>query len=170
MKKLWLLALIPAILAFFYFNTTKGTEKPLEPVKQPEISSQPKEQPKPPNALEIFRLVNEERAKVGVAPLQMDTRLLESAQEKVDELDREGWDDTPHVSDAGVRGVEIAKKYFPNCAVTSENLLYNTYTSRGGIDWWLSSPPHKEAMLDSKYTLTGIAVKNGYVAQHFCQP
>ena len=49
---------------------------------------QKQEQPKskydvgPPDAQEMLELANQERAKVGVAPLKLDERLNASAQEK----------------------------------------------------------------------------------------
>ena len=53
---------------------------------------QKQEQPKnkydvgPPDAQEMLELVNQERAKVGVAPLKLDKRLNASAQEKADDM------------------------------------------------------------------------------------
>jgi uncharacterized protein YkwD len=169
MKRLWLLTLIPAILALFYFGTLIGSEKPVEPVKQPDISSQ---KPNPPTVEEIYRLVNEERAKVGVAPLKLDPRLNQSAQEKADELAREGWDDTPHLSDSGVHGWQIAAKYAPECVYTGENLTIS-YSSKNAVQSWLDSKDHKQAMLSERNTHTGLALSKMtgtyYTVQHFCQ-
>ena len=57
------------------------------------------------------------------------------------------------------------------CTNASENLTWNDSgtDTKQSIDWWLSSPPHKAAMLDPKYTYTGIGVGDGrVVVQHFC--
>ena len=57
------------------------------------------------------------------------------------------------------------------CINSSENLTWNDSgtDTKQSIDWWLSSPPHKAAMLDPKYTYIGIGVGDGrVVVQHFC--
>ncbi len=165
MKKLWLLTLIPAILALFYFGTLSGSENTTEPVKQPEIAVK---QPSPPTVEEIYRLVNEERAKVGVAPLKLDERLNQSAQEKVNDMVTNNY--FAHANPTtGVHGYTLIDKYLPECKIGSENLLANITTSRTGIDWWLNSPSHKAAILNQDFALTGVAVKNDYVVQHFCR-
>lgn len=128
-------------------------------------------QPEPvekPTVARLLELTNAERAKVGVKPLILDERLNQSAQMKADELEREGWDDTPHINNAGIVGTEYIRNLVPECYVGSENLLGNTVDVNIGFNWWMNSPSHKEALLNSDFELVGFSIKNGYVAQHFC--
>lgn len=122
----------------------------------------------PPTVDELFRLVNEERAKVGVAPLVLDPLLNQSAQMKADELSIEGWDDTPHINDAGKHGWDYINDVNKTCITASENLLHDAITSTGGLLAWMNSPAHKNAILNPTYDSVGYGIKNGFVAQHFC--
>ncbi len=58
---------------------------------------QKQEQPKskydvgPPDAQEMLELVNQERARIGVAPLVMDENVQKSAQLKADDMAAKGY-------------------------------------------------------------------------------
>jgi len=120
-------------------------------------------------ALDYYAIVNKEREKAGVPPLAIDERLTASAQAKADELAREGWDDTPHVSQSGKHGYEYIKdQNIPNC-VGGENLLAFQTSAKAGVNWWLNSPSHRNAMLSPNYTITGFGITEDFVVEHFCQ-
>lgn len=143
------------------------------------------EQPKskydvgPPDAQEMLELVNQERAKVGAAPLKLDERLNASAQEKADDMQNRDYYD--HKSPDGIEGYSLVFKHIPNrCRYASENLAKVSTTdskfgsSRFTIDNWMhSTKGHREAILDAKYSLVGFGIsKQGYdliVVQHFCE-
>nr|DAU97332.1 MAG TPA: hypothetical protein [Caudoviricetes sp.] len=146
---------------------------------------QKQEQPKskydvgPPDVQEMLELVNQERAKVGVAPLKLDERLNASAQEKADDMQNRGYYD--HKSPDGIEGYSLVFKHMPSkCRYASENLAEVSTTdskfgsSRFTIDNWMhSTKGHREAILDAKYSLVGFGIsKQGHdliVVQHFCQ-
>ena len=133
----------------------------------------------PPDAQEMLELVNQERAKVGVAPLKLDERLNASAQEKADDMQNRDYYD--HKSPDGIEGYSLVFKHMPNrCRYASENLAEVSTTdskfgsSRFTIDNWMhSTKGHREAILDAKYSLVGFGIsKQGYdliVVQHFCE-
>lgn len=133
----------------------------------------------PPDAQEMLELVNQERAKVGVAPLKLDERLNASAQEKADDMQNRGYYD--HKSPDGIEGYSLVFKHMPSkCRYASENLAEVSTTdnkfgsSRFTIDNWMhSTKGHREAILDAKYSLVGFGIsKQGYdliVVQHFCE-
>lgn len=133
----------------------------------------------PPDAQEMLELVNQERAKVGVAPLRLDERLNASAQEKADDMQNRGY--YGHVSPEGTRGTLFVFKHMPSkCRYAGENLAEVSNTdskfgsSRFTIDNWMhSTKGHREAILDAKYSLVGFGIsKQGYdliVVQHFCE-
>lgn len=148
-------------------------------------AAQEQKQPKskydvgPPDAQEMLELVNQERAKVGAAPLKLDERLNASAQEKADDMQNRDYYD--HKSPDGIEGYSLVFKHMPNrCRYVSENLAKVSTTdnkfgsSRFTIDNWMhSTKGHREAILDAKYSLVGFGIsKQGYdliVVQHFCE-
>ena len=130
----------------------------------------------PPDAQEMLELVNEERAKVGVAPLKLDERLNASAQEKADDMQNRDYYD--HKSPDGIEGYSLVFKHMPNkCRYASENLaniLIPDSNSRNPISTWMSSTKgHREAILDKDYDLVGFGIAkdkygNSLIVQHFC--
>lgn len=126
----------------------------------------------PADAQKILELVNAERAKVGAAPLVMNPGLVLTAQSRVDDMiARDYFAHRDPVTN------ENMVKAQPFCVYTSENIQLMPVggdSNRAIVDWWLNSPPHKQAMLDPKYTLTGVVTKENksrqYVSvQQFCQ-
>ena len=133
----------------------------------------------PPDAQEMLELVNQERAKVGVAPLRLDERLNASAQEKADDMQNRDYSD--HKSPDSIEVYSLVFKHMQNrCRYASENLAKVSTAdgkignSRFTIDNWMrSTKGHREAILDAKYSLVGFGIsKQGYdliVVQHFCE-
>ncbi len=172
MKKLAGLSIILAILAIiigvivFYPRTT---EKPVQ-----SAVNAPQE---PLNADKIFALVNQERIKAGIAPLIRDSRLDASAKFKADDMvARNYFDHYDPSSPAVMNGVQKAYELTEHkvCSYASENIVWIKYKTpqednQEAVDWWMNSKAHHDAMLDAKYTLTGLAVNDGKIVQHFCQ-
>lgn len=120
----------------------------------------------------LLSLVNAERAKTGVAPLVSDPRLVATAQGRVDDMvARKYFSHNDPITGESLVKIKASN---PECAVASENIDEGT-TNQEFVDEWMNSKPHHDAMLDAKYTLTGVAVvysqKNGWwiAVQHFCQ-
>lgn len=130
----------------------------------------------PPDAQEMLELVNQERAKVGAAPLKLDERLNASAQEKADDMQNRDY--YGHVSPDGTRGTLFVFKHIPSkCRYAGENLaniLIPDSNSRNPISTWMSSTKgHREAILDKDYDLVGFGIAkdkygNSLIVQHFC--
>ena len=124
----------------------------------------------PPTVPELLRLVNAERAKVGVAPLAIDERLNQSAQKKADDMYDNHY--FGHVSPVdGRHGYEYAHDVMPECAEVSENIRDNDVrinTSQEVVSGWDSSAPHYKAMINSKAYRTGFGISHDQVVEHFC--
>lgn len=158
------LCLIAAGVLFY----TWPNEKPVT-TAQPVIQTQQKPEVKP-TVQGLLDAVNAERAKAGVKPLVLDERLNKSAQSKTDDEKAIGYygHDNPTT---GKHGYDLAHEAVPNCTYVSENILVNqaeTNTTKASMHQWLNSPAHKEALLDSKYELTGFGITGTLVAEHFC--
>lgn len=143
--------------------------KQVSSVEEPEASLPPKVIP--PTEQSILAAVNAERAKVGIAPLQLHPNLSRTAQMKADDMIARNYRSHYMPDTNQPLTYEMRQLQASICVNASENLTWNdkgTDTKRS-INGWLSSPPHKAAMLDPKYTYTGIGVGDGkVVVQHFC--
>lgn len=138
------------------------------------------EQPKskydvgPPDAQEILELVNQERARIGVAPLVMDENVQKSAQLKADDMEAKGY--RQHIIPGTQYTLSKEMAYWVNksCSKSSENISWRTDnipgTSQDVFNGWMSSKPHREAIQDPKYIKTGIGTHKDIAVQHFCIP
>ena len=127
-----------------------------------------------PTAQEMLELVNKERTKRGIKPLKRDANVEKSAQLKADDFVKRNYYD--HI----VKGTkytltpEMAMYVNRSCSFSSENIVASRLTSQSSIDAWMESTPHRKAILDPKYSLTGFGVAESpissdyYAVQHFC--
>lgn len=128
----------------------------------------------PPSRAELLKLINSERAKAGVAPLDKDVSLDVSAQMKADDMDANHY--FGHIDKNGKQGysyiVDIVGT--KTCQYISENIdLANTpegNSATAHVKSWMNSPDHRTALLDAKYTVTGFGIAGNNVVEHFCQP
>lgn len=136
----------------------------------------------PPTREELLQLVNEERAKVGVAPLSADPMLEESAQWKADDMVTFSYFDHKRPGESVNNGLDYLAKLDleagDRCSYIGENIVDNVNvetgepydnTSIGAVNAWVNSEPHHKAMIDPKYTLTGFGISGTKVVEHFCQ-
>lgn len=132
-------------------------------------------EPLPATEENILKRVNEERAKVSVKPLIAHKDITKSAQLKADDMwDRDYREHRLPENPNATLTREMYSYIEPHCLMSSENFTYNEdkheiMHAENAVTGWLNSPPHKEAMLDPKYTYTGIGVSHdNIVVQHFC--
>ncbi len=124
----------------------------------------------------IFMLANEERAKLGVAPLRLDAGIAEAARAYSEALPSEGF----HHKDTAGRSVKerLAERGII-FIIASENLYFSgslnqdTDLAKAAIDGWLASPGHRATLLDRDglYSDAGVGVhcerKECYVVMNF---
>lgn len=122
-----------------------------------------------PIASEVATLVNNERVKAGELPLIDDPRLDASAAAKCADEDTKNYH--AHVAPDGTSWVSFIKaQTYYNTA--GENLSWNYPTSKGAVDGWMGSPPHRAAILNTRFTHAGYAVcgiegNNSELVEHF---
>lgn len=121
----------------------------------------------------LLRRVNEERAKVGVAPLKLDDGLMKSAQLKSDDMVNRNYESHFLPDDMSQIFTQAMKDAaHTNCTNISENYVSSGDGTELSVEqaysWWLDSPAHKAALLDPKYTSTGFGVTKGIIVEHFC--
>lgn len=162
----------------WYFYATDTPDEPKQPT--PKVSAIPlytdKYKVGPPDPQELLELVNKERAKVGVKPLEYDKNVEKSAQLKADDFAERNY--YSHTVKGTKYTLTDEMAYYVNlsCKSSGENIagdMKNSYEPMLGVDSWMDSPPHKKAILGSKYSKTGFGISQEYdgdyfIVQHFC--
>lgn len=126
---------------------------------------------------EVMKLVNSQRVKYGLTPLQTHPALEASAQQYARDMANQGF--FGHISPAGetlknrMENSGYYRPFFQSdclCAarfVIGENLARGQKTAKEVVADWLNSPAHREAMLNPAFTDTGIGINAGIWVQHF---
>lgn len=129
----------------------------------------------PPDPQELLELVNEERRRVGVPPLQYDANVAKAAQLKADHMVANGYFDHIIPGTGYTAGPEMTKALDLSCKRDGgrENLYQwrgsDPATSRMAFDGWMSSDGHRSAIQDLRVTRTGFGIANEKtVVQLFC--
>lgn len=111
----------------------------------------------PQIVVELYQLINEERAKVGVPALEFSPVLARVAQEHSDEMAKHNF--FGHNSLNGLTFVNRIRNAGYNFTAASENLFAGNgpYDDASYvINTWLRSTSHRENMLNPAYTEVGI--------------
>ena len=162
MKKVFVLTIITALLITGVSITVLSQKTP----EKPQYVAQTEDIPL--NADTIFNLVNAERKKAGVKPLVRDARLDQSAQTKADDMANNNY--FAHINPTtGVNGYKLIPSGL--CSYQSEN-INAALTNEEAVTEWMNSEPHRNAILDQQYDISGIGLawQGDYyiVTQHFC--
>ncbi len=164
--------LIPTalIIGYNYYLASQNQQQQIKPAQTAttEVAPAP-----PPTSEELLRLVNEERAKVGVRPLVVDPVLQQSAQWKAEDMATRKYNAHEDPVTGKRNGLDYLMAHGGDdlCSYIGENLYWarnNLSSAQDSLNWWLNSPAHKEAMLDKRYTKTGFGIAGNKVVQHFC--
>lgn len=126
---------------------------------------------------QVLNLVNDQREKNGAQALKLNTLLDGSAQQYAQDMAQQGF--FSHVSPTGqtLRDRIAASGYenrtfqkscgcIPGYAL-AENLARGQRTPQEAVNAWMKSPEHREALLSTDYTDTGIGIEAGVWVQHF---
>lgn len=138
------------------------------------VSSVVSEGPVVATSARVLELVNQERSKAGVPQLVEDVDVANVAQMKATDMFTRSYSTHNLPSSNKILSEEMVEAHKGKCAATSENLFAGTGVARSAenvVKGWMESPPHKEAMLNPTYRLTGIGVSGSSeltIVQHFC--
>lgn len=99
---------------------------------------------------EVVKLVNEERAKYGLEPLQIDEDLMKSARAKSEDMATRDYYD--HIDPDGYF---IYKDY-----AKAENIGART-TPKEAVESWLNSKGHSDNILNPNYKYIGVGLAYG---------
>lgn len=105
----------------------------------------------------VLELVNQERAKVGVAPLSFDEKLNELANLKSkDMIDNKYFS---HESPVYGSPFDMMKNNGVTYYSAGENIAYGQTTPEKVMDSWMNSEGHKKNILSSSFNYIGIGVQ-----------
>ena len=115
--------------------------------------------------LEVAELVNEERAKEGIDPLELDLDLCEAAEIRAKEAKKS----FSHTRPNGERCFTALSEAGITYKIAGENLGGHIKTPKRAVAAWMNSEGHRKNILNPKFTHIGIGyVSNGnYWAQFF---
>lgn len=107
----------------------------------------------------IIELTNQKRIAAGLAPLSLDPKLVQAAQEKGrDMLARGYW---AHVAPSGTTPWSFFLKEGYDYRYAGENLARDFGSPEAVVNAWMASPTHRENLFSGKYENIGIAVVQG---------
>ena len=143
-----------------YANIREGDAKRLQ-TESEEVNLKDKEKQQETTQMDesnyaeqMLRLVNEERKKAGVAPLELDSTLTKAAQIRAKEI-TQAWGHTrPNGKDFRTVVYEVDNSY--ETKSISENIS-SWYSPETAVNGWMNSTKgHKENMLNTKWKYAGV--------------
>jgi len=110
---------------------------------------------------ELTTLANKERAVKGLAPLKVNDKLVEAAQEKAQDMINNGY--FAHTSPVGITPWYWFDRVGYNYVAAGENLAKDFTDSQFLHQAWMNSPSHRANILNKNYQEIGIAVIEGKI-------
>lgn len=114
---------------------------------------------------EVVRLVNEERAKYGLHPLEIDETLMELSKEKSKDMANNNY--FSHTSPTYGSPFDMIKNSGITYNFAGENIASMGMSSQGVVNGWLNSKGHRENILNPNYKYIGVGVYNSKWTQIF---
>jgi uncharacterized protein YkwD len=148
-------------------------EKPEMPLRREEVVKMATSTPTTTLATVGFRItaenvlagVNNERIKIGLAPLVVNEQLVQAAKVKAHDMSERGYwaHDTPEGKTPFAFITESGYVY----TYAGENLAKYFKNTPAAITGWMESPTHKANIVNTHYTETGIAIEGDIIVQMF---
>jgi uncharacterized protein YkwD len=109
-----------------------------------------------PAEAEVFMLVNAERAKVGCAPLTVDSRLVTAARRHSADMAARDYFD--HTTPDGVNFATRITEAGYRWSMAGENIAKGQQTPASVMRAWMNSPGHRANILNCKYRNIGVGL------------
>ncbi|MGI6553790.1 MAG: CAP domain-containing protein [Bacillota bacterium] len=107
----------------------------------------------------VVELVNQERSKAGLAPLQWDASLANVARLKSQDMRDNRY--FSHTSPTYGSPFDMMKKFGISYRYAGENIAAGQRTPEEVVRAWMNSPGHKANILNDKYTHIGVGYASG---------
>ncbi|WP_368491086.1 CAP domain-containing protein [Clostridium sp. BJN0013] len=159
-------------------NNQTSTTKPAENNGQTSTTPKPAENSGQASTIdaeanEVIRLVNVERSKNGLSPLNANAELSKVATAKAQDMIDNSY--FSHTSPTYGSPFDMMKKFGISYTAAGENIAYGQKNAAEVMNSWMNSPGHRANILNSNFTEIGVGVakdKNGtpYWVQMFINP
>ena len=117
---------------------------------------------------EVLRLVNIERAKEGIPPLEMDWELARVAESRSQDMHDENY--FSHTSPIYGSWADMMESAGISYKAAGENIAKGQTTATQVVNDWMNSPGHRANIMNSNYTHIGIGhVKSSYFNTYWTQ-
>lgn len=108
---------------------------------------------------EVLTLVNQERSKIGLKPLQMDWELARVARMKSQDMAQKNY--FSHTSPTYGSPFDMMKHFGINFRTAGENIASGQQTPKEVMESWMNSQGHRENILKPDYTHLGVGYYRG---------
>jgi uncharacterized protein YkwD len=117
---------------------------------------------------EIFRLINEERVKAGIAPLGVNATCVASAQEQSQDMNDRNYfsHDRPAFPDRPAESFAQRMQRW-GLGYSGENIAYGYPTPAETVAGWMNSAGHRANILNANFRNSGVGYYNIYATQCF---
>ena len=105
---------------------------------------------------EVVTLVNQERAKLGLAPLKDNSQLSNVARTKSEDMANKNY--FSHTSPTYGSPFDMMKKFGITYTTAGENIAMGQQTAASVMDGWMNSSGHKANILSKDFTEIGVGV------------
>ncbi|WP_397537920.1 CAP domain-containing protein [Rummeliibacillus pycnus] len=118
---------------------------------------------------QVISLTNAERAKEGLPALQADTKLMQSAKAKSDDMAKNHYFD--HTSPTYGSPFDQMKSLGISYKSAGENIAQGQKTPQEVVQAWMQSPGHRANIMNASYTHIGVgfSANGNYWTQQFIQ-
>lgn len=116
---------------------------------------------------EVVRLVNEERAKVGVAPVTLDTTLCQVAGLRAAEIEYSGK--YAHERPDGSGCFKVTQAYGIEYKYLAENIAQGYSSPKSAVKAWKGDPTDYSYMINPKFTKLGVGFSNAGINYEWVQ-
>ena len=119
-------------------------------------------------AMEVARLVNEHRARIGCPALAWDALAGRAAQAHTDDMARRGY--FSHTSPEGQNVGDRLRAAGASWRAVGENIAQGQPTAQVVVRGWLASAGHRENIENCTYTRQGVGYRDRYWTHVFYTP
>lgn len=108
---------------------------------------------------EVLSLVNQERSKIGLKPLQMDWELARVARMKSQDMAQKNY--FSHTSPTYGSPFDMMKQFGISFRTAGENIASGQTTPKEVMESWMNSQGHRANILKPEYTHLGVGYYRG---------
>jgi len=143
-------------------------------VPAPTPQPQPEPTPQPPSSpgyalsayeAEVVRLVNAERARYGLKPLEVDFQLAKVARLKSEDMRDKGY--FSHTSPTYGSPFQMMREFGITYRTAGENIAAGHRTPAQAMQGWMNSPGHRANILNANFTHIGVGYAEGGSYGHY---